>query len=358
MDKVKVGVLGCGVVSMGNYLPHISRMQNVELVAVCDSYEGRAEQACVRFGAQQAYTDCDEMLERSGIEMMVNLTHIQAHFETNLKALRAGKHVYSEKTLAVTLEEADILIDEAKKKGVKLGAAAATMLSPVNQRIVEYLRDGVIGKVNFVVAHHSHAGAANFTFWTTDPTWFYKPGAGPVLDLGVYELHTLTGLLGPAQSVCAMSGISVPTRTVRSGIIKGQVIDVEVDDNTLIMLDFGQATFAFVDSTYCVQAQRGPRMQIFGSEGTIAVNERGADYPLSVYRDDTKLNLAGWMDMTLPGAQQWNLPMGVEHLADCILHPEKELVTTAEHARHVLEIINKTYESARQGRTMPITTTF
>lgn len=358
MEKVRVGVVGCGVVSNGTYLPQIVKMPNVELVAVCDMYEDRARAAYTRFGAREVYTDYDEMLERSEIDLVVNLTHIQAHYDINMRALRAGKHVYSEKTLAVTVDEASVLIEEARKRGLKLGAAAATMLSPVNRRIAELLRDGAIGKVNFVVAHHSHAGAANFTFWTTDPTWFYKPGAGPVLDLGVYDLHTLTGLLGSARAVSAMSGVSVPFRTVRSGPVKGKVIDVDVDDNTLIMLDFGQATFAFVDATYCVQAQLGPRMQIFGSEGTIAVHERGAPHPLSVYRDDTRINLSGWIDLDLPGEPPWSLPMGVQHMADCILHPEKELITTGEHARHVLEIINKSYQSAREGRTLPITTTF
>jgi predicted dehydrogenase len=358
MDKVRVGMVGCGVIAERVYLPGISKMPGADFVAVCDMVEGRARAAAGQYGIPQVYTNYDEMLAESGIDLLVNLTHIQAHFETNLKAMQAGKHVYTEKTLACNVEEATILIEEARRCGVKLGAAAATMLSPVNQRIARILSKGTIGKVNFVVAHQSHGGAASLPGWTTDPTWFYKPGAGPVLDLGVYGLHTLTGLLGPARSVCAMSGISMPLRTVRTGPVKGKVIDVEVDDNTLIMLDFGQATFGFVDATYCVQAQQGPRMQIFGSEGTIVVNERGAEFPMAVYRDDVEMDMREWTDMRMQGMPQWSLASGVEHMIDCIRNPEQPLITTGEHARHVMEIMDKCYIAARDGRTVPLDTTF
>ena len=75
------------------------------------------------------------------------------------------------------------------------------MLNPVICKVADLLREGTIGKVNFCVAHHSHFGPANFEGWPTDPTWFYKPGAGPLVDLGVYALHTLTGLYWPKNFV-------------------------------------------------------------------------------------------------------------------------------------------------------------
>lgn len=357
MDKVKIGILGCGVIANSTYLPGIAKMANAEMVAACDLVEERARAASEQYDIPEVYTDLDTMLDEADIDLVVNLTHIQAHYETNLKALNAGKHVYSEKTMATTVDEATDLIEEAQARGVRLGAAAATMLSPVNQKIAHLLEVGAIGKVTFVVSHHSHGGAASFEGWTTDPTWFYKPGAGPMLDLGVYDLHTLTGLLGPAKSVTCQSGISIPERTVRSGPVKGKVIDVEVDDNTLMLLDFGDATFAFVDATYCVQARRGPRKEIYGSEGTINVNDRGASAPLSIYRDDVELGLKGWMDVEMRSAR-WSLESGVQHLVDCILDPEMEVITSGEHARHVIEIINKGYEAAREGRAVTLETTF
>jgi predicted dehydrogenase len=360
--KIKVGVLGYGVISSRVYLPGISKMPNAELVAICDMVEDRAQTAAKLYHIPQVYTRLEEMLEKSGIDLMVNLTHIQAHYPTNLKALQAGKHVYTEKTLACNVEEATALIEEAKKRGVKLGAAAATMVSPVNIKIQEMLRANAIGKVAFAVAHHSHCGAANFPNWTTDPTWFYKAGAGPLLDLGVYGLHSLTGLLGPAKAVCAMSGIAYPVRTVRSGPVAGKQVEVEIDDNTLLMLDFGDATFAYLDSTYTVASgaywQRYPGMQIFGETGTIAINSRSEKYPLSIFRDEPATGVRGWLDMDIIGAQPWSLAGGVEHMIECLLDPSKKLVTTGEHARHVLEIMDQAIIAARKKRTIDLKTTF
>ena len=357
MKKVRVGVLGCGAVANFTYLRGISEIERAELVAACDIVGERAREAAVQYGIPRFYTDLNEMLA-SDIELLVNLTPIQVHFETNLRALQAGKHVYSEKTFAGNVEQASALIDEARARGLRLGAAAATMLNPAVRKVAELLRDGEIGKVNFAVAHQSHFGPANFEGWPTDPTWFYQPGAGPLVDLGVYGLHTLTGLLGPAKAVCAMSGISVPRRPVRGGPLKGREIEVEVDDNTLIMLDFGAATFAFLDSTYCVHAAQGPRMQIFGSTGTIAMNEHGAEHPLSVFRrDDQAAGPAGWMGIDLPH-RPWSLPAGVEHLIDCILDPDAEVITSGEHARHVIEIMDKCVLAARERRTVSLETVF
>jgi predicted dehydrogenase len=362
VNKVKIGILGYGVIASRVYVPGISKMPKAEMVAVCDLIEERARDASARYNIPQVYTNIDDMLAKSGIDLMVNLTHIQAHFGTNLKALQAGKHVYSEKIFAGNPEEATVLIEEAKKHHVKLGAAAATMLSPVNIKIQELLHNGAIGRVNFAIAHHSHCGAADFPNWTTDPSWFYKPGAGPLPDLGVYGLHSLTGLLGPAKSVMAMSGIAMPTRTVSSGPVKGKKVDVEIDDNTLIMLDFGGSTYSFMDSTYTVQSgaywQRTPTLEIFGSEGTINVNPRGAPCPLSIFHYDAKTGLRGWMDQDIIGAQPWNLSGGVEHLIDCILDPTLPVITTGEHARHVIEIMGKCYEAARKRCTLDLTTTF
>jgi predicted dehydrogenase len=357
VEKVRVGVLGCGAVANFTYLHGIAQIGSAELVAVCDVVEERAREAAAEYSVPRVYADPDEMLA-SDIELLVNLTPIQVHFETNLRALQAGKHVYSEKTFAGSVDQATALIDEARARGLRLGAAAATMLNPVVCKIGELLQEGTIGKVSFVVAHHSHFGPASFEGWPTDPTWFYKPGAGPLVDLGVYSLHTLTGLLGPAKSVSAMSGISVPRRTVRGGPIKGQEIQVEVDDNTLVMLDFGEATFSFLDATYCVHAVRGPRMQFFGSEGTIAMNGRGSEHPLSVFRPDDRLGQPGWIDVDLPDAEPWTLAAGVEHLVDCIRDPDMPVITSGEHARHVIEIMDRCVLAAREQRTLSLETTF
>ena len=98
-----------------------------------------------------------------------------------------------------------------------------------------------------------------------------------------------------------------------------------------------------------------PAFQIFGERGTIVT--RG-DLPLEVYRDDTELDLMGWMEPQLPEAKGWSLPDGVAHLIDCILDPSLSVITSGEHARHVIEIMTRCFEAAREGRTVELETTF
>jgi predicted dehydrogenase len=356
VDKTKIGLVGCGVIANNAYLPGTVGTPTAELVAVCDIVEDRAKAAAEKFNVPQVYTDLDQMLETSSIEMVIDTTHIQAHYEVNLKALQAGKHLYSEKPLAGSVKEATTLIEEAKKRNLKLGAAAATMLGSTNQKIRALIEDGAIGKVAFAKARNSHEGAAYFPFWATDPTWFFKPGGGPMLDLAVYGLHTLTGILGPAKRVTCLSGISDPVRYVRGGPYKGKRIDVEMDDNTLIMLDFGNATFAFVDGTFCVRAATGPSLEIYGSKGTITVPGDRQGPPLKLYREDLDLGIRGWTEPELGERDNW-FTGAIGHMIECI-QQEKEPIVSGEHARHVIEIMTRCYDAAQEGRIVELNTTF
>jgi len=357
MAKVKIGVVGAGDVASHTYLPGIVTFPNVDLVAVCDVIEERARWAKEKFGAKEAYTDFDEMLERADIEAVVNLTPISEHGELNLKALRAKKHLYTEKSMATTMEDADAIVEEARQAGLKLACAPPVLLSPLNTALKRLMGEGIIGKVAFARAHSSHFGAAEFLGYRSDPTWFFKPGGGPIFDMGVYAIHTLTGLLGPAKRVTALSGIAIPERLVRSGPAKGKVIQVEEDDNTQIMLDFGGSTFGVIDATFCVHATKGPWTEFYGGLGVLYIN-RG-DPPVELYLVDREHDLKGWCtpDLGLRPGERWTLANGVEHLAECILE-DKEPLISGEHARHALEIMIKAKEAARQGRTLELETTF
>jgi len=265
--KVKTGVVGVGDVARKTYLPGIVAAPNVGLVAVCDDFPGRAKTVKEIYGAQEHYTDYEEMLERADIEAVVILTPMPLHAPFAIAALQAGKHAYTEKPLATTMEDANKMVQEARGRSLKLACAPPLMLTPLNQKLKELIGQGVIGKVCFVQAHGSHRGPERFGDRYTDPTWFYKPGAGPVFDLAVYQLHTLTGVLGPAKRVTAFSGVAIPERVIYSGPTRGQKIQVEVDDNTHMLLDFGDATFAYLDGTFCMWASKGPRMEFFGNDG-------------------------------------------------------------------------------------------
>lgn len=374
MGKVRVGVLGAGDIATRTYIPGTARLARegqLELVAICDAIEERARTQASLYGVPQVFTDYDEMLEKGGVDAILNLTPMQAHAATSLRAIGAGKHVYTEKPIATSIADADRVIDAAKENGVIVACAPAIMTHPECQEIKRLIAEGAIGKVCYTRARGSHPGPAWLLDYPSDPTWFYQPGAGPMFDLGVYPITYVTGLFGPAKRVAAMSGIAIPKREVRAGIAKGKVIDVNVDDNTAILLDFGDASFAHIDSSFCVLSSKGPRTEICGSKGVIALASTPDEPPYQIFRDEPEHELRGWltpervyrgrlappvrrMETTQTG---WSFANGVEHFVRVIEGKEK-LIMTPEHARHVLEIMLASYEAARQGRTLELTTTF
>lgn len=356
--KVRLGLVGLGSIAVGQYLPQIAEMTNAEVVAVCDVRESWAREQAARFGIPHVFTDVDRLLEDASFDALVNTASIPAHFPLNLKALHAGKHVYSQKPFATTVEEATTLIQEAARRGLKMSVSPIHMLRPELQEMRRLIQEGALGKVSLVRCRSSHGGPEYFQYRDADPTWFFQEGGGPLLDMGVHGLHQVTGLLGPAKSVTCLSGVSEAVRVVRSGAFDGKEIRPEVDDNTLIMLDFGGATFAVIDSSYGVKASRGPNLEVYGSAGTILGSRRGReDEPaFEVYRDDRALGLRGWIApiLRLRRVQQ---SVGVQDLANAIL-TDRPPVLTPEHARHVIEIMNKCIPAAREGRTLPLETTF
>lgn len=308
------------------------------------------------------------MLDNADLDMVVNLTPIQKHFSCTLKAIGTGKHVYTEKPIATTLQDADTLISNAGRSGLKLACAPAYMIHPDIKEAKRVIDRGILGKICFVKARGSHAGPAWFSDFHTDPSWYYRKGAGSVFDMGVYPLQIVTGILGPAKRVVAFSGRAVPKRIVRGGVAKGEEIVEEVDDNTHIMLDFGECEFATIDATYCVLSVKGPRMEIYGSKGVIHLYSRPNHPPMEIFTEDLELGIRGWLypesesrDFASPtcvplsGSIDWTYADGVVHLAECIERNEKPLLS-GEHARHVLEIMIKAYESARTGRTVELST--
>jgi predicted dehydrogenase len=297
---------------------------------------------------------------------------MQVHAEATLRAIAAGKHVYTEKPIATTLDDADRVIAAAGAAGRVLACAPALMTHPECQEIKTLIAGGAIGKVCYARARGSHPGPAWLLDYPNDPTWFYQPGAGPIFDLGVYPLTYLTGLLGPARRVMALSGVAIPEREVRAGVAKGAVVNVGVDDNTAITLDFGDACFAHVDASFCVLSSKGPRAEIYGSRGVINLASTPDEEPYEIFRDEPEHELRGWLTPervyrgrlmpTRRGREQsseasWSFANGVAHFAR-VIEGQESLIMTPEHARHVLEIMLKSYDSAREGRAMDLATSF
>jgi predicted dehydrogenase len=363
---LRIGVLGAGGIATipEGVLPNIHHIADkVTVVSIADPVPGRAAAAAERFGIPESYATLDELLAASDVDAVVNLTPIPAHAATSLQILEAGKHLVVEKPIATTLAEADAIIAAAAQRGLTALVAPPDMLYSPYRQAQRLIGADSIGKVAFARVRSSHAGpGGGADGWPFDPSWFYQDGSGPLFDMGVYGIHEITGLLGPAKRVTAFAGITDPTRVVRGGPYAGLEMPVTTPDNCLFMLDFGGSTFAVIDGTFNVHASRSPKVEVFGRKGAMAVFRTGGP-DLEVYRTDLAPGVDGWIApnswsaIADPRRAMLQRALLVDHLAD-VVRGDAAPVLTAEHARHALEIMLAVFESAREGRVVELTTTF
>ena len=370
-DPLRVGILGAGMIATvePGYLPGLRRLSGrVAVTAIASRTRARAERVARDWDIPVVCDDLGGLLARADVDAVVNLTPIADHYETSLRVLAAGKHLVTEKPLASTLAQADELIEAADRGGLLIVCAPMDILKREWAQARRLIGAGAIGKVAFARVQSSHGGPAAMA-WPADPAWFYAEGAGPLLDMGVYGLDRVTAVLGPARAVAAMSGVTAPVRRARGGPFDGLEIPVTENDNNLLLLDFGGATFAVVDAGFCVVATRSPEMEVFGLAGTLVVNRPGAGYgpgelPMELFRVDAAPGLPGWItprsldaEMVPDRTQVLARASLVEHLADCLDAGTRPLPSAAR-ARHVLEIMLAARTAAATGRTIPLTTTF
>lgn len=366
-QPLRAGILGLGTIAVAQrgFLPGLMEMRDdVTVVAAADPVLDRAHKVAAQYGIQDVYATLDEMLDKADIDLVLNLTPIPLHGSTSKKILEAGKHMVVEKPIATNMDDANELVELANKKGLKYVVAPPNMLYSNRTEAKRLIAAGTIGQPCFARVRSSHGGPAAGN-WPLDPTWFYQEGSGPLFDMGVYGIHDITGIFGPAKRVVAFSGITEKQRTVRGGPFKGKKIDVTADDNTLLMLDFGDSAYAVVDGTFNVNASKSPQLEIFGREGTINLYNQGqdSDVPLEVFRLDAVPGLDGWITPRGFGTdadaqlRRYHRSIMVKHLVDCIVE-DKHPILSAEHARHALEIMLKSIESARTGKALDLETTF
>ena len=278
MEKVRVAMIGVGAIS-GIYLQNISNtFQELDLVGVCDLIPERAQKGqdtvreYIRQGAKvrepKIYKDMFEAFEDPEVEVILNLTRPYEHFEVTKQALLHGKHVYSEKPLAVDLEEAGALIALAEEKNLRLGGAPDTFLGAGIQTARKLIDDGFLGEVvgaSAAMVCHGHET------WHPDPEFYYKRGGGPMLDMGPYYVTALVQLLGEAKGVMAMTKKTFPHRTITSQPHWGEDISVDVDTYLSGNILFESGAVAQLFTTFDVYYTQQSRFEVYGTKGTLVV---------------------------------------------------------------------------------------
>lgn len=343
LKKVGLGIIGCGNIS-GIYLKNLTQaFETVDLRAVADLDPARARAKAGEYPGVKALT-VEQLLADPAIEVVVNLTIPLAHASVGRAVLAAGKSLYLEKPLSVDLADGEELVRTAAAQGLRLGAAPDTFLGAGLQTCRKLIDDGWIGTP---VGGSAFMLCGGHEGWHPDPEFYYKPGAGPMFDMGPYYLTALTALLGPVKSLMGSAKKSFSERTIGSQPKKGQTIAVEVPTHVGALLEFANgASVSLTTSFDTFGGTSHVPIEIYGSEGTLQVPDPNT--------------FGGPVRFRRKGAQDWaELPLlfpwadnsrglGVADLARG-LREGRPHRAAADLALHVLEVMHGIHRSAETG---------
>ncbi|WP_274649175.1 Gfo/Idh/MocA family protein [Paenibacillus humicola] len=343
MDRVKVGIVGCGNISR-IYFTNLKNYPEVELVAAADIDLERAKQRAEEFGLPKAYT-VEELMADPEIEIVVNLTIPKAHASVCLQALEAGKHVYVEKPLAVTREEGRQVLELAKEKGLRVAGAPETFLGGGIQTCRKLIDDGAIGQPVSITGFMLGGGHES---WHPDPEFYYEVGGGPMFDMGPYYLTAFITLLGPIRRVTGSAVISYPERTITSEKKRGKVIKVETPTLISGVIDFESGAVGTLITSFDAKGGTSlPNIEVHGSAGSMLVPDPNR------FGGTIKLRRAGsteWEEIPMThGFTDNNRGIGVADMARAIREGGKHRANGAM-AYHVLEAMHGFHDASRDGK--------
>jgi predicted dehydrogenase len=380
---LKAGLVGCGSLSQRGVLPHLSlpdARERVQLAAVVDTVAERARQTAEKFNVPAHFTDIDQMLAQVDLDLVLVITPIPYHFANALAAIEAGKHVYVQKAMTTTLAEAEELLAARDRAGVKLAAAPGYELFPTTQQMRQIVSEGILGRVYLAYTYTLGFGheyepirSGQGALAEIDPSWYYRPGAGPLPDVTVYSLQLITSILGPVRRITALANKETSQRTWQ-----GKTIPVEIDDNNLISMEFASSTLGMAAGSNCRGSARIPwgSLGLYGTAGVLEITEvdHASGYPLRF-----EVQGGAWGDGVRPGRetqeyvtelsaqpylQETHLAIEEPHVyADIMdlvdaIQEDRPPRATGEQARHIVEIIEKAQAAAQTGQTQHLTSTF
>jgi predicted dehydrogenase len=342
----RVGIVGCGVISKA-YAEKLAALPFLDLVACADLERARAEKLAKDHGIPRVLST-EELLRDPEVDVVVNLTIPAAHAAVSQAALDAGKHVYSEKPLALDVAAGRRLADTAARRGLRLGCAPDTFLGAGLQTCRKLIDDGAIGEV---VAANGFMQSPGPESWHPRPRIFYQRGAGPLLDVGVYYVTALVALLGPVRRVTSGARITHARRVIKSEPCRGEWMDVEEPTHVASVLEHASGPIATLVTSFDVQASRLRNIEIYGTEGTLACPDP------NTFGGAVQIRRAGaeeWADVpyTHANAAQ-SRGIGLADMAIAAASGRAHRASGAL-ALHVLEVMERALAASREGRHQPI----
>ena len=344
----KVGIIGCGNIS-GIYFEAGKTFDILNIVGAADLVRKRAEDKAAEHNCKAMTVE--ELLADPDIQIVMNLTIPNAHASVALAALEAGKCVHNEKPLAITREDGSKMLDLAKSKNLRVGCAPDTFMGGGIQTCRKLIDDGWIGEPIGATAFmmcHGHEG------WHPDPEFYYKAGGGPMFDMGPYYLTALVNLMGPVKRVTGSTRITFPERVIGSEPKRGTVIRVDVPTHVVGVMDFANGAVGNIITTFDVWAAELPRIEIYGTEGTLSVPDP------NTFGGPVRVRRAGageWSEVPLThGYAQNSRGIGVADMAYA-LRSGRPHRASGDLAFHVLDIMHAFHDASLEGKHIELQST-
>ena len=367
MNKVfKIGLIGCGHIAE-TYFRAEKYFNNIKIIKCADINEKASKRCALNFGIKSVTVN--ELLKDKEIEIILNLTIPKAHYQISKKALINGKHVYSEKPLAINLNDGKKLLKISKKKKLYLGNAPDTFLGGGIQKSKELVEKNIIGNVKLGNAVFAFPGIQSYH--PNPEPWFTKKEGGPVIDMGPYYITALVNLLGPAKKVTGTIIQGQKYRTIGIGPKKGKKFKVECPTTYLSTITFKNDSVIRLTLSFDVIAHQRNHIELYGEKGSMIVPDPnmfgGSVLTCNKLGDNwkefktSKMPL-GRINIRTQSSRANETPtnanyrgVGLSEMAYSIENKRKHLCS-GEISLHVLDIITSIMKAARSGKIQYINT--
>ena len=344
-EQTGVAIVGCGNIA-GGYAKDLAVYPEIDLVGCFDIDRGKAQALADEYGGH-VYESLESLLDDDEVEIVVNLTIHHAHYDVTRQCLEAGKHVHSEKPLALTLEEGRRLVDFAKEEGVRLGCSPFNHLGEAQQTAWKEVRDGYTGPVRIVYAEVNHG---RIETWHPNPAPFYE--VGPWYDVGVYPLTLLTSMFGPVRSVQATGKVLYPDRVTTGGMN----FHIDTPDSVIAMVELADGPIARLSVNFYVCTTRQKGLEFHGDEGTVHVGcFQDCAAAVTRARPGEEFENVELLKPRTEHGVEWG--RGIRDLAAAIKE-DRPHRATGEHALHVLDVLETAMRSSEIGQRIEITSDF
>jgi len=350
---VRFAIVGCGSIAQKGYLPRLlAYPKKVALHGFCDQHRPCAEELCKTAGSGKVYDSAEAVLADPAVEAVLNLTTIKGHYPLSLAALKAGKHVYSEKPITITSAQATELIQTAEQRGLKLACAPSSPLGYEQQEVWRRIRAGEIGQPHTVIGNFS---CTRLEAWHPNADAFMADGISVAGDAAPYPLIMMTTYFGPVARVFGFARNIVPERKLLVGPRAGTPFKPGIPDQVMGLLEFANGMRGFLNCGWSGRSEVPP-FEVSGAEGAFVLNPHNDGAGIRTWSQyNGEIKPVPTPDKSMKNALDWG--KGPVDLADAIRR-NRPVRCSPYQARHLVEIAERLNESSAKGCLVEVTSRF